>query len=133
MKKIGSIAATAFALCVASSACTTVEDSDSENNRSEIEAAAQTALEDYADCVWQSSEECSDEAEEFVEALDELDTVDGDLQFRAKSTAECTGADDVSCSGDVCVAIDDVGCGCSTGGVNTIKVCKAAPSVQPIA
>lgn len=137
MKRFGSLVVAVVALGLASSACTVEDEPESRELRAELiedakEEAAAT-FEDYVSCLSESSDDCQEEDAAFGEALEYLESVDGDIEFRAKSIADCGNGVEVSCSGDTCVAIDNVGCGCSTGGVDTIKTCAEATQVAPIA
>ncbi|MEM7153803.1 MAG: hypothetical protein AAF799_13225 [Myxococcota bacterium] len=114
--------------------CSAVDEPVPEDGREslwEAEEEAREALEDYAVCVSESADECVEEQEGLVESLEELDLVDGDIRFRAGSTATCEDGSTVSCSGDVCIAIDEVGCGCtSTETGNDIKACPVFAPVH---
>ena len=94
--------------------------------RLQAESEAEDALDDYAACFSESPEDCAIEEEGLINGMEELDLMDGELQFRGKAIADCGGGVSVTCSGTGCVAVDGMGCGCINGDKVDVKLCDIA-------
>lgn len=123
-KMLESFVASTFLLCAASPGCTVEDASGGEMNRQEARELAEVALDDYLACQAAESNECASERDELEAAIDELDVAAGDLVFRAGAVADCGGGQAVGCNGDSCMATDNVGCACTSGGkLSSVAAC----------
>lgn len=53
-----------------------------------------------------------------------IDEILNPTNNRSRCIADCDDGSSVECSGDICVALDGIGCGSNSGGPNTIIICE---------
>lgn len=128
MKKSSSLVFMVLSFCVAASACS-VEPVPDVDASVEARANADLALDDYFACSAERSGDCSDEEEELVTALEDLEPAVDDIVFRTSTVADCGNGTTVTCTGASCLAEDGLGCACSTSGrLVSIKECPTLGS-----
>lgn len=128
----------AITLCFAPFACD-VDDtaheptSDKTALLEESEEITDLALASYVECHDQHPEACTDEEEDLVEAVRDLELAHGDNDFRAAAWASCTGKQPVYCSAPgTCTGTDDVGCVCvNNGALTAAQSCAQSPPLAP--
>ncbi len=125
-----------LAMSISSSACTVQDDADFESIENAASERSELALVDYADCLDESSQSCEEEREDLDDSFNEFDDLvsmaDDTQSLVGGAWASCPGGGIVACIGDVCIAVDNVGCACeSEDGVLDVRTCSGKkPTIE---